>query len=222
LEILLITGTGSGFGYQLADVALRNGLWVMSVGRSHHPGSQYRLFQELDSAFNTGQMLEQLDIINPKSLRVIFNSFAFAGLKKAQQVSPDSLLTSLRLNISNNKLLLDALLSRQQLPKAVVDVSSGASKQGYEEWLLYCVPKAAMVSMLQVYAVEFPIVRFLSVSPGVMQTRLNHELLQNASGNYEWSEKLCQNSRATSVVAPIFLRDYVLNESLPSGFYKIS
>ena len=222
MELLLITGTGSGFGYHLADLALDSDLFVMSVGRSHHPDSQYKLFYDLGSVFESSQMLEELKTIDPGSLRVVLNSFSFAGLNRARQISSDELMGSLKLNLSSNKTLLDALLSREQLPKVVVDVSSGASKRGYEEWLLYCVPKAAMVSLFQVYAAEFPMVRFLSVSPGVMQTRLNSELLRDAHSNYEWNDKLRHNSRNPSIVAPTFLRDYVLNDNLPSGFYKIA
>ena len=193
----------------------------MSVGRSHHPDSQYKLFYDLDGVFEPSQMLELLDVIDPESLRVVLNSFSFAGLDRALQISSEDLMRSLRLNLAGNKTLLDALLSRERLPKAVVEVSSGASKRGYEEWLLYCVPKAAMVSLFQVYGVEFPMVRFLSVSPGVMQTRLHSELLRDAHGKYEWNDKLRQNSRNPSSVAPTFLRHYVLNDDLPSGFYKI-
>lgn len=184
---MAISGTGSGFGQSLSRGFAERGYSVISIGRSHHSTSSTHLDFSLESLAASPFDFPETAIDGVETL--VINAYAGAEPSWAVEVSGSDLMREIQLNLLSTKFLLDAFLKDSSNVKLVVEVSSGASINGYQGWLGYCTTKAATASLFRVYQAEYSSVLFRSVSPGPMKTPLNQRLV-DAGEDFEWHQKL--------------------------------
>lgn len=213
LATIAITGTGSGFGWNLAEAALSREAEFISAGRSHHPKSTENIHCDLDeqgqgSLFEFGISIEHLDLL-------ILNAYAFDSAQLSSDVTSEEMLRHFTQNVIGQRAILDQFLAKFTIEKVAV-VSSGAAHKGYAGWLNYCVGKAAFDSLIRVYAEENLDTKFFSISPGVISTPMNRRLRESREASqFSWLEKL-KSPRDAFSTAEAFLR-LCLDSELQSG-----
>lgn len=194
---MAITGTGSGFGLAICDELSKRGFRTLSIGRSHSPDSDFQITVDFAKAEDVSSAAAELRKFN--LIVVILNAFKFGAVGNATQISTNDIENNLQVNLYAQKIIVDSALKIGSLEE-VVAISSGAARNGYAGWLHYCLGKAALDSMMGVYAKEISSVKFWSCSPGVLEGGLNQNLLESPV-DYEWKEKLRTHASSPKIMA---------------------
>lgn len=199
---IAITGTGSGFGWSLAESVLSREADLISIGRSHHPKALIKVDCDLREAaqglsLRADEKLPRIDLL-------VLNAYEFGSARRSKDTTSQELLRHFEINVIGQREVLDHFLTRASLERVAI-VSSGAAHRGYEGWLSYCVGKAAFDSLIRVYSKEFPETNFFSISPGVISTPMNFRLREAPDAReFGWFEKL-QSPREAGRAAEDFL-----------------
>ena len=112
---------------------------------------------------------------------VILNAGILGEIKTFTKFNMDELQQIMNVNVFSNKLILDILFEKKVKIKQVVSISSGASEKTYKGWGGYSISKSAMRMMMSVYAKDVPNTHFTSLSPGLVQTKMQDYLCKKVS-----------------------------------------
>jgi len=168
---ILITGTSSGLGYELAKEYNVKGDTLFGISRSKtdldikQEVCDFSDLQELPGALNNLIGLSQVDT-------AILNAGLLGTLSKSRDISIDEFDNIFKVNVLANKIIIDWLLKNNTRVKTIIGISSGAALKTYYGWSLYCASKAAFKQMLSTYAQEEPDVHFVSLAPGIIKTNM--------------------------------------------------
>jgi benzil reductase ((S)-benzoin forming) len=166
---ILITGTSSGLGLELAK-QLSVKYNVFGISRSRTELNIYQAICDLSKIENIESTLDRL-LFDANIDTVIFNASALGELKIAQKINYSELKYLFDLNFFSIKIILDYLLKNQKL-KRVITISSGASIKPYYGWFSYCTTKAALNHLISCYAIENKDIKFISLAPGHIKSKM--------------------------------------------------
>ena len=172
---VLITGTSSGLGYELAKQYLENGHTVYGISRSKTDLN----IKQVQCDFNDTQHLAIAlnELIDTKQIDiVILNAGTLGSISKTNYLRLDEFYDVFTVNVLSNKIIIDWLINHEVEMKHVVGISSGAALKSYYGWSLYCSSKAAFKQLISGYAIEHPDIRFLSIAPGVIKTKMQDKI----------------------------------------------
>ncbi len=187
-RIALITGASRGIGAAVAQAYAREGAHVILVARDSKGleatddlvraagGTatlvpvdlrDYEKIQML--AMNVAQRFGKLDIL-------VGNAGMLGELTPLPHVTPEDWDKIMGLNVTANWHLLrcfDAVLKQSDAPRALF-VTSGVTKRASPYWGAYAVSKAALESMVKLYAAENEkqALRVSLIDPGRVRTRM--------------------------------------------------
>lgn len=168
---VLITGTSSGLGYELAKEYVANGDIVFGISRSESdiPINQkicdLSNLQELPAALNSLVGLNKIDT-------VILNAGMLGTLSKTRDIPMDEFDNMFKVNVLANKVIIDWLLNNDVDVKTIIGISTGAALKTYYGWSLYCTSKAAFKQLISTYAQEEAGIHFMSIAPGIIKTKM--------------------------------------------------
>ncbi|MET0144160.1 MAG: SDR family oxidoreductase [Ilumatobacteraceae bacterium] len=107
--------------------------------------------------------------------------------------------------------LVQAALGHLGAGAVVVDITSDAAVEAYEGWGGYGATKAALEHLGRVLAVEHPDIRFLTIDPGDMRTRMH----QDAFPGEDISDRPPPEASVPGILA-------IVDSGGPSGRYRAS
>ncbi len=175
-----ITGTSSGIGKALAEECLKRGHKVVGISRRHaieHP-NYVHLFYDLINYesyhlinFDRNRHAEEVVLIN--------NAGWLGDIKPLGRMEPDQIERAFQVNLIAPTILSKLFIeqtSTYSAKKTILNISSGAARYPITSWSTYCASKAGLEMIAQVAALDHPEVRFLSVSPGVVDTEMQGEI----------------------------------------------
>ena len=166
---IFITGHTSGLGLGMKKCFLKNGYNVYGLSRSC-----------IDDKFNLKLNLSELDELREKidSFMIhkefdlcILNAGILGGIKKVVDLNASDMIESFSINVISTKLIIDSAIRNKSCNNFIV-ISSGAANRGYDGWLNYCVSKSSLKQMVYCYTIENPELRFISLAPGVVKTKM--------------------------------------------------
>tara|TARA_R110002126_G_scaffold793_3_gene4957 strand:- start:380 stop:1063 length:684 start_codon:yes stop_codon:yes gene_type:complete len=168
---VLITGTSSGLGYELAKECVARGDTVFGISRSK---SDLDINQEICDFYNLQEIPTALNsLIGSNTIDiVILNAGMLGTLSKTRDVSIDEFGNIFKVNVLANKVIVDWLLNNNIKVKTIIGISTGAALKTYYGWSLYCTSKAAFKQLISTYAQEESNVHFISIAPGVIKTKM--------------------------------------------------
>jgi NAD(P)-dependent dehydrogenase (short-subunit alcohol dehydrogenase family) len=179
---VIVTGVSRGLGAALAEDLLGRGFMVVGIGRASHPsliGQRYQ-FARFDLSELTGldmtltPLLQALKARRPASVSLVNNaaggSFGVLGRRTA-----DDITYELTVNLVAVVALVNVfcrIFDDAQMPRRVLNVSSGAARTPLPGMGVYCVAKAGVEMLTVALATEHqePTFRAIAVRPGVMDT----------------------------------------------------
>jgi len=173
---VLITGTTSGLGHSLAAKYLQLNADVYSLSRRYPDGLPKTVrhtscdlcdLESVQAAMNT--------LSNIKFDFVYLNAGMLGSLAKTDELWFSEFGDIFNVNVWSNKLIIDNLLKRNQASH-IISISSGAALKSYYGWSLYCSSKAALKQLISCYAQENPRVRFVSLAPGIIKTKMQDSI----------------------------------------------
>jgi NAD(P)-dependent dehydrogenase (short-subunit alcohol dehydrogenase family) len=195
---VLVTGGGRGLGAELGRALARAGARVVLAARTAAEveavaagiraagGEAHALVVDLAAADAAATLAAATaEIAGPVDV-VIHNASELGPvpLRPLAETPPDAFARVLSVNLLGPFRLSQAVVGSMVLRGGglVVHVTSDAGSEAYPGWGAYGVSKAALDHLARIWAAELEGtgVRFLSVDPGEMRTRMHRDALPDA------------------------------------------
>jgi benzil reductase ((S)-benzoin forming) len=190
MKIAIVTGASRGLGRSFAEQLLDRGYFVYAVSRSGEgpKALDSRSVQADLSQAGAASMLAQniypaILERGPDALLLINNAGTIMPTCRIERAELLALEKSFLLNLSAPTILTAAFLKTFQdvdMPKMILNISSGAAIKNYEGWGHYCAGKSGLDRLTQVVAAEqastaYP-TSIYSVYPGVLDTKMQEQI----------------------------------------------
>ncbi len=233
----IVTGHSRGLGAALAEWLLERQIDVLGLGRSAHPTLAARERSPSVAQFTQAA----LDLADPAALERWLASGAlrqfahgaqcvllFNNAGTVEPIAPlgaqdaNAITRAVTLNVAAPLMLANAVASEQASGHAqdrrIVHISSGAARNAYAGWSIYCATKAALDHHARAVALDAPpAVRICSVAPGVVDTGMQATIRATSADKFpqrERFEQLKENGQlATPEQAARQLIDYALSDA---------
>jgi|SRR5450830_596786 len=186
----IVTGHSRGLGAGAARALLADGVAVLGIARGGNPA--------LQQAFPEGLQEARIDLADARALgqwlelgglRAFLQGASQALLiNNAGVVTPigppggqgaAALAQAIGINVTAALLLADGFVAATPAcpDRRILHVSSGAGRQAYAGWSVYCAGKAALDMHAQAVALDaLPHLRIASVAPGVIDTAMQAQI----------------------------------------------
>jgi len=229
-ESILITGISSGVGHALAKLYLERGHEVYGISRrtpedlADYGGLHFRTanLESLDDIeANIRELLKGVERLDC----VVLNAGILGSLSDVQDIPLEDLKRIMDINLWSNKILIDTLLALEVKMPQVVAISSGAAVSAYRGWGGYSISKAGLNVLMKLYAGEVPNTHFVSMAPGLVDTRMQDYLCDEVDDERFDSLERLRTARNTSdmptpgALAPIMVKAFSEARSLETGSY---
>lgn len=170
---VLITGVSSGLGAALAEACMQRGDDVYALGREDNKTLQNKpgyYFLPVDLS-EVEMIAENIKAFVDKHRfdLLILNAGIISQIKTLDETGLYELREIMDLNVWANKQVIDTL-DLHAKTEQIVAVSSGAAINGHKGWGGYAISKAALNTMIKIYAEEKPWTHFSAIAPGVVMT----------------------------------------------------
>lgn len=176
---ILITGHSRGLGAALSEEFLRTGNAVFGLSRAALQLEDNNLHQVSADAAELDSLELALDQLLPSATQLdlaILNAGVLGPIATVRETSLSELKRVMDINVWANKVLLDGLHRRGQLPTQIVMISSGAGIRGNLGWGAYALSKATLNMLAQLFAQELPGCHVTALAPGLIDTAMQSEL----------------------------------------------
>lgn len=227
----IVSGHTRGLGAAIARDLMWRGIPVLGIAR----GSADELAQEFPDLF--AQVAVDLahpdavqDWLATDNLRDFLDGCSLALLvNNAGTVQPVGPLTeqdpadvalAVGLNVTA-PLMLSAALTRIQQPDAcrILHVSSGAGRNAYAGWSVYCATKAALDHHARAVALDAASgVRISSLAPGVIDTGMQAEIRATPEERFPLRARFVDMKQGGQLSAPSECATHVVNYLLSPSF----
>lgn len=186
MKNILITGIGSGLGEALARAYLQEGYQVYAIGRNFpkmldaHPHFFFFPY-DLSKTFMLRDTIK--DFIQGHEFEIaILNAGLLGEIQTLAQTDLSDIKEVMEVNVWANKELIDTLCAFATV-KQIVGISSGAAVNGSKGWGAYSLSKASLNMLLSVYAKELPDIHFTALAPGVIDTPMVRQIIDDVDEN---------------------------------------
>jgi len=224
-KIALITGASKGLGYSLAENLALKG-WTLLINARNAKkllDARNRLGRITKVIAISGDVRDEIHLLqltealetNQLKLDLVVNNASALGVSPMPSLLDqpiDDLHTIFHTNMIAPISLLQKIRSHLNPRATIINVSSDAGAEAYENWGAYGGSKAGLDHMTSILAKENPEYKFYSFDPGDMRT----EMHQAAFPGQDISDRPLPEEYAVPA-----LLELIKNE-LPSGRYTTS
>jgi benzil reductase ((S)-benzoin forming) len=175
MKRVLITGNTSGLGKSLERVYSNSGYEVVTISRSDSPNSKNHHIINFEDIENLKRQIGNI-VSGKKFDHVFINAGTLGELKRSEDISHREFLSVMKINVLSTKIIVDRLILENNA-KEIICISSGASYKPYYGWSLYCSSKSVLRHMFRCYQEENKHIKFLSLNPGPVKTKMQEEVL---------------------------------------------
>lgn len=197
-NIYIITGASRGIGAALyRQLHAREGNRVLGVARSNPEGFESFLTLDLTELSKHEAIISWLSerVSRAASVTLINNAGVVDPIGMVGALDTSSIQQAVTLNVTAPIALSNAFVNAlkiSNIPKKILNISSGASNSAIAGWATYCATKAALDQFTRVMHVEqqkaqFP-VRVMAVAPGIIDTDMQKTI--RASEDEEFPDVL--------------------------------
>jgi benzil reductase ((S)-benzoin forming) len=231
----IVTGHTRGLGEALAEVLLARGMAVLGLSRSRHETLASRdraRFEQVELDLSNLEHLSQwlagdsLQRFIGEAQRVLlFNNAGTVqpmGPLEAQDAS--AVAQSVVLNVAAPMMLSSAFAtaSAAATDRRIVHISSGAGRNAYAGWSVYCATKAALDHHARSVALDSNrALRICSMAPGTLDTEMQAELRASTLEQFPLRERFVEYKRTGKLTTPhaaaAKMVDYVLSDAFGSA-----
>ena len=175
-KIFLITGCSTGLGHSLVQQLSLHNNKIYCLGRKTITGKNIKSIScDLKDLRKIKQKLKKL--IDTKKLDyVILNAGILGKIKRMHKINFNEIEEIFRINFLANKEIIDHFIKNKIQTNLIVAISSGAALSPKNGWYPYCSSKAALKFLIESYAEEYPNRKFLSISPGLIKTKMQDQI----------------------------------------------
>ncbi|MBK0401987.1 SDR family NAD(P)-dependent oxidoreductase [Adhaeribacter sp. BT258] len=214
MKYYIITGTGKGIGNALAEELLKEkDTSVIGISRHQtivHPQYQH---QNLDLS-DTQNLIARLpeifpDLKDAEELALVNNAGVLGEIGYVGEKQPEDFGYIFSVNITVPAILMNAFLeqySALNVPKVVLNISSGAGKYPMDGWAGYCASKAALDLFSQTVQLEQDLrktgVKVFSLAPGIVDTQMQSQIRSADEAQFSLLDKFQDYKSSGSLASP--------------------
>lgn len=225
----ILTGHTRGLGSAIASELLVRNIPVLGLARKTHaqlaqqfPATLQQVELDLaDTAALTkwlaGDALARF-LEGSETVLLINNAGVVQPVGPLTAQSSDAIARAVSLNIAAPLMLAGALVTATPAARErrILHISSGAGRNAYPGWSIYCATKAALDHHARAVVLDkLPGVRICSLAPGVIDTDTQAEIRSTSLENFPLRERFDAMKRDGSLTSPADcahrLVDYVLS-----------
>lgn len=199
MQIYIVTGASKGIGGELFEQLKETEVVVIGIARSNP--QNHENFVEIDLTNREARqgLLERLltpYLETADSFTLINNAGTVEPIGKLGTLSADALQQAIELNLTapielSNEFI--GVLSNTRVKKQIINISSGAGRNAYEGWGIYCTTKAGLdqfskVIRLEQGRVEDP-VGIVSIAPGIIDTGMQETIRSSDADGFPMLEQ---------------------------------
>lgn len=242
MRYFLITGVSRGIGEAIARKLLLQGNVIFCASRTMNEDlvetasslniPMYYLEADLTDSLNCEKfILNAFEKILPgsaKSIVLINNAGMLEPISRIENTDVVQMEQHIKLNLVSPAILSSAfirLTKDYNVPKAILNISSGAAHYPYAGWSAYCASKAGLDMLTRTIGVEqdsaVSPVKVFSLAPGIvntaMQTLIRQADIQNFADKNKFVQlhdegKLSDPAEVASIICKA-----ILNPDIPQG-----
>ena len=210
--VAVVTGHSRGLGSAIQAELRRREIRVLGISRSAAPDPGLRLQEvALDlsnadalDAWLATPLLEDF-LIGASGVLLVNNAGVLQPVGPLETQEPAVVSRAVAINVGAALALSAAVVNRSPEAKErrILHVSSGAARNAYSGWSVYCATKAALDHHARAVALDrSPGVRIASVAPGVIDTAMQEEIRETADDLFRDREKFVKMKEEGSLRTP--------------------
>lgn len=227
---VLITGTSSGIGLELAKYHLNEGHTVYGISRKCNDDlNDDPHFSWLQIDLEDDESIESSlsHVVLPSLFnQVILNAGQIGRIQRLVDADQDELKRLMQVHVWSNQVLLRTLFLKEIVLHQVIGISSGAAVNGSAGWSGYSISKAAFNMWLKLFAHDYPETHFCALAPGLVDTKMQDYLCDEADDLLFPSLGRIQTARGSTSMptaadlAPSLAQAILKLKSFPSGSFQ--
>ncbi|MBT4285809.1 MAG: SDR family NAD(P)-dependent oxidoreductase [Deltaproteobacteria bacterium] len=179
MDVFIVSGGSKGLGAALVKKCLSMKKTVFSLSRTHGDGFFIQCDlskpEDIDKVFL--KISHKIEESLVSSITLINNAAVIEPIGPVTEFEMSQIVYNINVNFTGTILLSRHYMKYIQdfeIPKKIINISSGAALDPYGGWSLYCAAKAGIEHFVRSVALEqqlklFP-VSILNISPGIMDT----------------------------------------------------
>jgi len=189
-KVLIITGGSKGIGGGIVSAYLKRDYRIFSISRHKNPGYPENIHQ-LECDLSDGLAAEKvihtlfrhLDQKQVEQITMINNAGSLGNIGPVESLKVEDIQHTVQLNTIAPLILTSAFLKLTEswkAQKSILNISSGAAKNPYFGWSIYCATKASLDMTGRVAALEQDLkengTKIINVYPGVVDTGMQEQI----------------------------------------------
>ena len=228
-SVAIVTGHSRGLGAAIADDLSARGIPVLGVSRSARGGSSGVTEARVDLS-NEKQLLDwlasgELETFVAGAARpmLVNNAGLLQPIGRLEQQDPAVAAKAVAVNVGA-ALALSAAFARAtdtSRDRRILHVSSGAARNAYAGWAVYCATKAALDHHARAVALDrTPGLRIASVAPGVIDTDMQAEIRETSEDAFPDRQRFVQLKKEGALRSPAEAAKALVEHLLSADFGK--
>lgn len=224
----VVTGHSRGLGAAVADELLRRGIPVLGISRSRRAGAASGLTEAaVDLAGEAalhhwlqGGALKQFlgDAARPL---LVNNAGLLQPIGRLEQQDPVAVSRAVSVNVGAALALCAAFAhaTGRAADRRILHVSSGAARNAYAGWSVYCATKAALDHHARAVVLDGTRnLRIASVAPGVIDTDMQAEIRSSPEDAFPDRERFVRMQKEGALRSPADAAKSLVDYLLSPGF----
>lgn len=199
MNITIVTGASKGIGWELLKKLRERGEKVIGVARTNPSNIEDFITIDLSLTSELEEMIKRIveeHLPTATSFTLINNAGTVEPIGLIGTVDAEFMTEALALNLTAPMILSNAFISSLKEfegRKRIVTISSGAGRNAYEGWGVYCTTKAGLDHFTRVIALEqesskYP-VEVVSIAPGIIDTGMQETIRSSDAKDFPMLER---------------------------------
>jgi NAD(P)-dependent dehydrogenase (short-subunit alcohol dehydrogenase family) len=221
----VLTGHSRGLGAAVATELLARNIPLLALARSTTADRDGMRQVALDlsdpaalAAWLAGDTLQGF-LAGADSVLLINNAGMVQPVGPIPVLAPAAVAQAISLNVTAPLMLASAVAASSVAERRVLHVSSGAGRNAYPGWAVYCASKAALDQHARAAALDqVPGLRICSLAPGVIDTDMQAQIRASDIRRFPLRERFEALKRDGALTSPEDCARRLLAYALAPGF----
>ncbi|WP_262173563.1 SDR family NAD(P)-dependent oxidoreductase [Saccharococcus sp. Marseille-Q5394] len=194
MNLFIVTGASKGIGSELMKQLKGRGDKVIGIARTNESRDGDLLTADLSLTDRLAEIIKRIVEENHSSatsFTLINNAGTVEPIGLIGTIDEKKLTEALAVNLTAPMILSNAFISALEKfegQKRIVNISSGAGRNPYEGWGVYCTTKAGLdhfsrVVSLEQEKAEYP-VDVISIAPGIIDTGMQKTIRSSNAADF--------------------------------------
>ncbi len=222
-KIAIITGGSRGLGKAFCEKYYKNGYEVFSIARTKSNLKNItQISCDLSKTEEVTTIFTQLftKITQKKVAKVVLinNAGTLGTIAPIEKNSSESIATAIQINVTAVLQITALFIKHTQslnCLKKIISISSGAARNPYEGWSVYCSSKSAIDMMTKVIAKEQENlengVSISAIYPGVVATQMQETIRKTPKEDFKSLDKFISLYENKQLLSPEYVAEKVFS-----------